>query len=324
MTKLQKYLIAILGLQIVLILVIFLLQKPVAASDNLIFPDLKIENVSEINISDTSGNVVSLQKKGNEWVLPLQDDYPVKEETIQQLVDNLALIRDNRLITRSESSHERLSIADDNFVRKVEITVNGKKSSLYFGSSPATSNIHFRLDGKAEVYLTNAINTSQISSAISSWVDTLIYQIPSNAAKSITVSNPQGEFVFEADAEGNWSANNLEEGFQFDQSKWSSLQTAFTTLRFLEPVTRIMQPEFGLDDPETILKIEYTDEQENTINSELLIGNSDDVGNYFVKWSESDYVFKVSSYNAERITNMTAEDYSSPVPTETPEAETSN
>jgi hypothetical protein len=43
MNKLQKYLIAILGLQFILILVVFLLQRPVAASNNLIFPDLKVD-----------------------------------------------------------------------------------------------------------------------------------------------------------------------------------------------------------------------------------------------------------------------------------------
>ena len=60
MTKLQKYLLAFLGVQIVLILVVFLLQRPVTASDNLIFPDLKIDNVSEVTISDSEGNTVGL------------------------------------------------------------------------------------------------------------------------------------------------------------------------------------------------------------------------------------------------------------------------
>lgn len=136
MTKLQKYLLAILGLQIALILVVFLLQKPVAASNNLIFPDLKIENVTEIKISDSTGNEVSMQKKATQWVLPLQDDFPVLEEKVQQLIEKLALIRDNRLITQSEASHSRLNISDENFVSKVELTINGTKNTLYFGSSP--------------------------------------------------------------------------------------------------------------------------------------------------------------------------------------------
>jgi hypothetical protein len=42
MSKIQKYLLAILGLQFILILVVFLLQRPVAASNNFIFQDLKV------------------------------------------------------------------------------------------------------------------------------------------------------------------------------------------------------------------------------------------------------------------------------------------
>jgi len=324
MTKLQKYLLAILGLQIGLILVVFFLQKPVAASNNLIFPDLKIENVSEIKISDSTGNEVSMQKKGNQWVLPLQDDFPVLEENVQQLIEKLALIRDNRLITQSEASHSRLNISDENFVSKVELTINGTKNSLYFGSSPATSNIHFRLDGKPQVYLTNAINTSQLSPTISSWVNTLIYQIANESAKVIEISNPQGDFVFQVDEEGNWVSDQIEEGTQFDQSKWSSLKTALTSLRFVEPISKSSQPEFGLDNPVTEVNIEYTNEQGETTNGQLLIGSTDDAGNYFVRWSGSEYIYKISSYNAERLTNLSTEDYTSPIPTETPQSDTDN
>lgn len=324
MTKLQKYLLAILGLQFALILVVFLLQKPVAASNNLIFPDLKIENVSEIKISDSTGNEVSMQKTGNQWVLPLQDDFPVSEENVQQLIEKLALIRDNRLITQSEASHERLSISDENFVRKVELTINDTQHSLYFGSSPATSNIHFRMVGKSEVYLTNALTTSQLSSTISSWVDTLIYQIPDDNANLIKVSNTQGEFVFLTGEENTWTSEQIEEGYQFDQSKWSSVKTALTTLRFVEPVSKTSQPEFGLEDPITVINIEYTNEQGDPVNDELSIGTTDDAGNYFVKWSGSEYIYKVSSYNAERSINLTSEDFSSLIATEEVIQDTNN
>lgn len=180
------------------------------------------------------------------------------------------------------------------------------------------------MDGKPQVYLTNAINTSQLSPTISSWVDTLIYQITNESAKVIKVSNAQGDFVFEVDEEGTWASDQIEEGTQFDQSKWSSLKTALTTLRFVQPVSKSSQPEFGLDNPVTKINIEYTNEQGQTTNGQLLIGGTDDEGNYFVKWSGSEYIYKISSYNAERLTNLSTEDYSSLIPTETPQSESDN
>ena len=198
MNKTQKYLLAILAVQLILIAVVFLLQRPVAASDNLVFRDLKIESVSEVRISNSSGNQVSIQKKDGKWVLPLQDDFPVQAEKVEQLIEKLALIRDNRLITQSESSHQRLSISNDNFIAKVELTFDGKKEAIIFGSSPASSNIHFRLDGKPEVYLTNAIITSELSASISSWVNTLIYQVTGNNTQKIELSNQNGVSFYSA------------------------------------------------------------------------------------------------------------------------------
>lgn len=316
MNKIQKYLLVILGLQIILILVVFLLQRPVIASNNLIFPDLKVETVTAINISDSTGNLVSLEKQGEQWVLPLQDDFPVNAETITQLVEKLATIRDNRVVTRSEASHDRLSISNVNFERKVEITVNGNKEIIYFGSSPATSNIHFRLDGKPEVYLTNALTSSEISTSIASWVNTVIYQISSNLVKKIEISNNAGDFIFEPDADSVWSAQPLEEGSQFDQSKWSSLLTGFTTLRFIEPVSKSEKAEYGFDTPLAIMDIEYSSDSGQTMSGKLVIGSQDGSGNYYATWSDSDYIYLIPSYNAERFVNLTVDDYSSQIATE--------
>lgn len=316
MNKLQKSLIAILGLQFILILIVFLFQRPVAASNNLIFPELKVETITAITISDSTGKLVSFEKQGTQWVLPLQDDFPVNIENIQQLVDKLATIRDNRLVTRSEGSHDRLSISNENFERKVEMTINGNKEIIYFGSSPATSNIHFRLNGKPEVYLTNALTSAQISTSISSWVNTVIYQISSSTVKKIEISNNSGDFIFTPDAESVWSGQALEEGYQFDQSKWSSLLTGFTTLRFVEPVSKSEQAEYGFDTPQAVMDIEYLTDTGQSISGKLVIGSQDGSGNYYATWSESEYIYLVPGYNAERFVNLSPDDYSIQIATE--------
>ena len=316
MNKTQKYLLGALVLQISLIVVVFLLQRPVAANNNLVFPDLKVETVSEIIISDSSGNQLDMMKEGNQWVLPEQDNFPVKADAVQQMVDNLAAIRDNRLVTQSESSQERLKISDSNYERKVQLTVNGKEEIIYFGSSPAANNIHFRLDGKNEVYLTNAITSSQITTTISNWVDTVIYQIPSTSVQSVAVNNAEGDFIFTVDSEGQWTSEQIPEGYQFDQSMFSSLLTGFTNMRLVAPVSKTESPEFGLTDPQATVEIQYTDDSGAELIGKLVIGSADEDNNYYVKWSANDYIFKISSYNAERITNLTSEKYTSQIPTE--------
>jgi len=319
MNKTQKYLLAALAGQFILILVVFLLQKPVTARNNLIFTDLSPESVSVILISDSTGKSVSIEKQGTNWVLPNQDNFPVPAESVQQLIEKLATIRDNRLVTQSETSHERLRISDQNFERKIELTINGKKEVVYFGSSPVTSNIHFRLDGRPEVYLTNAITSSQLSPEISGWVDTILFQISGNTVSKIEVSNKAGRFAFTPDSESNWTTEQIKEGTQFDQSKWSSLLSGFTNLRFTEPVTRSEKNEFGLNDPLAEMVIEYKNDAGETTTGHLVIGNQDLAGNYYAKWNGSDYIYLISSFNAERFINLTPDDYSSPISTETTE-----
>ncbi len=320
MNKTQKYLLGALALQIILIVVIFFLQRPVAASNNLVFTDLKIEAVTGINLSDSTGKLLTLQKEGDHWILPDQANYPVNSDKVNQLIDSLAAIRDNRLVTRSESSQERLQISNNNFAHKVELTVNGKKEIIYFGSSPTSNNFHFRLGGKNEVYLTNAVTTNLISTTISDWVDTIIYQIPYGSIKKISVKNGSGIFQFQKDATDQWTSEQLPTGSQFDQSKWSSLLTAFSTMRMVEPISKTVLPEYGFTTPSATIQIDYSDDAGTALSGTFIIGTKDESGNYYAQWSHSDYIYKISSYNAERITNLDMTAYSSEIPTPTPEA----
>ncbi len=123
-------------------------------------------------------------------------------------------------------------------------------------------------------------------------------------------------FTFEPDADSVWSTLTIEDGFQFDQSKWSGLLSAFTNLRFVEPVSKSEKAEYGFEKPQAVMQIEYLNEDGETISGELIIGNQDAAGNYYAKWTGSAYVTLISSYNAERFVNLTAEDYSSQIATE--------
>lgn len=316
MNKTQKILLIGFGFQVALIAIVFLLQRPATAQNNLIFPDLKLESVSAIEISDSSGNTVSLRKQGQNWVLPMHADFPVNSENVQQLVEKLAIMRDNRLVTRSETSHDRLKISDQNFERKVEIEVNGKREVIFFGTSPVTSNIHFRLDGNSEVFLTNAVSSSQLNTAISGWVNTVLFQIPSESVKKIAISNQEGLFLFEPSEGSDWTSDRLDEGTQFDQSKWSSLLSGFTNVRFVEPVSKTELSEYGFSTPSAEMVIEFTQDNGEITTETLLIGSQDEIGNYYTKWTGSDYIFLISSFNAERFINLGVDDYSSPLPTE--------
>ena len=54
-----------------------------------------------------------MQKKGTDWVLPDADDFPVLNQNVSDLLESIAEIRDNRLVTNTSASHKRLSSRQD-------------------------------------------------------------------------------------------------------------------------------------------------------------------------------------------------------------------
>ena len=318
MTKFQKILAGLLAIQIVLIAVVFLTNRPAKASNNPLLPDFDVKTVTAVTIYDNSGSQIKMEKSGDEWVLPDKDNYPVKAQNINDLLDNVAAIRDNRLVTNTAASHQRLQVADTDFKGKLEITSPSGTFILYVGSSPAANSVHVRLASSDAVYLTNAISASQVSPAYSNWIDTSLVKIASASVSNISVTNSNGSFHFFKDDSNNWVSQELSADETIDPSKWSSLLSGFTNIPLVEPVSKTAQPAYGLEQPAASLTLTYQDANDATQQGELIIGNKDESGNnYYAKWSQSPYIVLISSYNADRIINLSKESFLPTPPTAT-------
>ena len=318
MTKFQKILAGLLAIQIVLITIIFLTNRPAKASNNPLLPDFKAETATAVTIYDSSGSQIKMEKIGDEWVLPEKDNYPVEAQNITDLLDNIASIRDNRLVTNTSASHQRLQVADTDFNGKVEITSSSGTVTLYVGSSPAANSVHVRLASSDAVYLTNAISASQVSPAYTNWIDTSLIKIPSANVSNISVTTSNGSFHFFKDESNNWVSQELSPDETIDASKWSSLLSGFTNIPLVEPVSKTSQAAYGLENPTANLVLTYQDENDATQQGELIIGNKDESGsNYYAKWNQSPYIVLIASYNADRIINLSKESFLPNPPTAT-------
>lgn len=310
MTKFQKILAGLLAFQIVLIAIVFLTNRSAIASNNPLLPDFTVETVTGLTITNNSGSQIKMEKIGDEWVLPEKDNYPVEGQNVSDLLDEIALIRDNRLVTTTSASHKRLQVADTEFQGKLEITTSSGTSILYVGSSPAANSTHIRLASSDSVYLTNAISASRVDPAYTNWINTSLVQIAAANVSNIAVTTANGSFHFSKDENSNWTSPELSGDESIDASKWSSLLSGFTSIRLVEPVSKTSQPTYGLENPTASLVLNYLDENNATQQGELIFGNMDESGsNYYAKWSQSPYVVLVSSYNADRIINLSKADF---------------
>ncbi len=280
--------------------------------------DLSGEDIQQIEIEDGDGDSITLVRSEDGWVLPEVDDFPAVTAKVDLLITSLLEITNDRLITRTESSHRQLKVAEDAFERKIVLS-SGEASlrTLYIGSSPSFGSAHVRLEGEDETYLTGSIAAHQANADAASWVDTAYHSVPQEEIRAIRLKNANGEWEFEKDEEGNWSLAGLAEGEELNASTMSTLGNRAASINLSEPLGLEENAAYGMAEPLAILVIQ-TDEKTITLS----VGAFDEESStYVVKSSESQYFVRVSEFTANPLVDNSDEDIITLLPTPTPEVE---
>jgi hypothetical protein len=319
MNRRNQILSAVLAVQLVLAVVVFWPRSTAAGAEaGPLLENFSPGDVVSLTIKDADGNQITLAKDSDSWVLPEADNFPANGEKVSSLLDNIGKLQTDRLVTRTQSSQKRLQVADDDFVRLVELTLaDGQAHKVYLGSSPSSGATHVRADNQSETYLTADVRTYDVGASGTSWVDTQYYTVPTTSTLSLSLKNANGEFEFDQASDGTWTLKGLSGDEQFKQSTFDTLLTQATSLRMVEPIGKEKQASFGLDKPQALVTIKTQGGQTYT----LAVGaKEEDSNNYVAKWSESPYYVRVAQYTAETFVNKTRDDFIQPPPTATPEA----
>ncbi len=323
MNKLQKILSGFLIAQIILIAVVFYSNRTPPKTNQPLLDGYDAAQISKITITDPDGTEIIFEKLGEDWVLPNNGNYPVIDTSLTGILESLGQINSGRLVASTSGSHSRLQVEEDNFVKKLTVEdAAGKQITLYLGTSPTTSNVNIRLDGSNQVYLTNQITASQLTTSISSWISTTYLQLASANISTITVKNTNGTFVFTQDETNTWATSYaLSDGFEFDETKWNSIRTSLVTLRMTEPVGTEMLPDYGFDSPSAMITYQFTDESGKETKQQLLLGNpTPDENGVYAKSDNATYVVIISNYNANQILEFSEESFTTLPVEETPES----
>ena len=271
--------------------------------------------VVALTISDTDDNQSELAKNGGNWVLASADDYPADDSKITPLLDKLKEIKSNRLVTKTDSSHGRLKVADDDFERLVELRLqDGTTHKLYVGTSGGPSATHIRHEGQSEVYLTGELSMWDVNPQASSWIDTLYVTLPQTATLALKLENQNGTFEFVKEGE-NWTMQGLAENETFKASTLTSMLDQITSLRMSSPIGKSKDPSFGLDAPRAVVTLQTTEgERILQIGAQQADGNDS-----VVKWSESEYYVHISNGTANNFADKTRDEFLELPPTPVPE-----
>ena len=311
MTKLQKILSGILVLQIVLIGWVFWPEQPESGQQALLLGNLQIEDVVDLKISDDTGKTIHFAKDGTDWTLPEAGGYPADGAKIESVLERAIEVNTDRMVTETEASHKQLRVGDTDFVRKVELALaDGTRAGFYVGSNAGPRTVHIREFDDAQVYLTDELTTYDLSASSSGWIDTAYVNVPSTTVNAISISNQNGELLFQKDASGKWLLSGLEAGAAVDGAAVDSLVGTAAAMRMVEPVSNEIKAAFGLDDPAAAIVFTAQDEAGNVTTHQIGIGSMDtEDGNYYAYYLGSAYYVKISAYTAEQFTQAVMDDF---------------
>jgi len=314
MNKQNQILIAILVIQIIIGAAVFWPGAGAQAQSGPLLPDFAAANVIGLTIADSDGNSLSLAKSGDGWALPEADDFPADETKITPLLEKFEAVESNRLVTRTEASHQRLQVAADNFARKVDLSLtDGSNHTLYIGSSAGAT--HVRAADAPEVYLTGELTNWDVNAQPSAWIDPLYFTVPQTATVSLTLENVNGTFEFVKAGEA-WTMTGLAADETLDTDAAARLVNSLSAVRMTRPIGKTEQPDFGLDVPQAVVTLQTSDE---TYTLQVGVKNADD-DSYVCKASNSDYYVWVAAFTDDDLAQKARTDFlvAAPEPTVTP------
>lgn len=320
MKREHQILAGILAVQVILSIVVFWPRSVATGESKPVFPDLEAKNIVALTITDVDGNSIALRRVADEWGLPEADNYPAQPDKVTPLLDKMAGLSTARLVTRTPTSHKRLQVSADDFVRRIEFeTADGAKHTLYLGSSPRYGATHFRVEGQNETYLTDEISAFEANAEAGSWIDTAYLRVAEEDITRVTLNNANGSFTFTKDDEGSWTMAGLAAGETLDETQVTNTIRKAAAVNMTRPLGKEELDAYGIDEPNAVVTL---DTVESTTT--LRVGAQDPEDNsYVVISSESPYYVRVSEFSIQDLVEKTGEDFLQQPPTPTPEGETS-
>jgi hypothetical protein len=317
MTRLNQILIGILIVQLIVAAFVFLPRTLSSQVEvEALLPGLDVDGVAALTITSGEGQSLTLAKEDGAWVLASAGDYPTVEGNVPTLLEHIAAVQTNRLVTETPGSHKRLEVAEDDYQRLVELEVeNGSIHRFYIGSSPTFGAAHVRLEGENEVYLTPELSAQDAGTLAADWVDTSYVSLPGEEITAFTLQNEQGTFEFARDAEA-WSMAGLAGDEVLNENAVQTLLSRATTVRLQQPLGTTEEAAYGLDNPSAVVTLQTEGGEMHT----LRVGAQDAEDNsYAVVWSGSPFYVQVSEFSVRDLVEKTRDELLQQ-PTPAPEA----
>ena len=152
-----------------------------------------IDDIQSITVSENEQSI-KVVRSGDGWVLPEAEDFPVTAVQASDVISKVLTVDTRRLVASNPTSHSRLEVTADKFVRRVDLeTKTGETLTLYVGSAPSARSTNVRRGDSDNVYLSNSLSATDLRTDYASWVDTTYLAIPETDVQALTIENAQAK-----------------------------------------------------------------------------------------------------------------------------------
>lgn len=244
------------------------------------------DNLDKIVIG-TDESSVTLAKVDGDWRLGEEKKLPASDSKLEGLIDQLEDTKAGWPVAKTESSQERLEVADDNYQKRLQLYSGDKLlSELYLGTSPSYRKLHVRRAGEDEVYSVK-LNSYDLATKSDDWLD-------KDLLKMEEISRIDGDDFGLQQVEDNWAfvkGDEAQETLELDLEKAKELASALSGLRVqgvAEQAPDELPVQIAVSGSGGNVKYRFA-EKDNK---------------YYVARDDVDAVFTLSKYDYERITKF--------------------
>ncbi len=221
-----------------------------------ILEDVTGADIERISIADGLDNEMTFARHAEGWVLPDADDFPLDGEKVDEILDKLLGLDTRRLVASNPANYARLEVKEDEFRRRIELEGAGSTALLYLGGSGGVDTVYARRADDEAVYLGSGLNSWELSTQVSTWLDATYVDVPLDDVLEISVRNAEGSFTFTRAGE-DWTYAGLSEGDRFEDTKMPIILRNAASIRMLEPLSLTPKEEYGLDTPAVLVEVRY-------------------------------------------------------------------
>lgn len=274
------------------------LDKPAAS-----LPTIKKEDVTELAIQRPGQAQVVLKKQGDKWALTAPLSAEASKDAVDGILDKLADLKATGIAASRKENHEKLEVDAAHALHVRALGGDKLLADLRLGASRG-GNTMVRVEGEEQVLSAKGSLRYAFDKDLKDFRKREITELATSELTGLALTSGKGTFKFErAATEGAaWTQvlGKAEKPIaKFDPAQVETLANTAAHLRAAD-FGAVTEPDSvtGLATPAT--KVSLTKKDGST--SEVFIGKQHSAGeDYYAKLPESDVVYRLAKFSAERL-----------------------